>query len=50
MLQRDNVAADGAEGLDAFDITPTPLAAVAPGWLVQYRQGGRFGGVKTVEP
>lgn len=49
MLQRDNVVAAGAEGLDAFGITPTPLATVAPGWLVQYRRHGRFGGVKTVE-
>lgn len=38
MLQRDNVAAEGAPGLDAFGIEPTPLASVAPGWL------GRFGG------
>ncbi|NNM76583.1 complex I NDUFA9 subunit family protein [Sphingomonas sp. ID1715] len=49
MLQQDNVASDGAAGLEAFGITPTPLAAVAPGWLVQYRKQGRFGGVKTVE-
>lgn len=50
MLQRDNVVADGAEGLEAFGIAPTPLSVVAPGWLVQYRQGGRFAGTKTVEP
>lgn len=49
MLQRDNVVAPGAEGLEAFGIAPTPLASVAPGWLVQYRRHGRFGGVKTVE-
>lgn len=49
MLQRDNVAAAGAQGLDAFGITPTPLAAVAPGWLVQYRKHGRFGAVRTAE-
>lgn len=46
MLQKDNVAAADAEGLSAFGITPTPLAAVAPGWLVQYRRHGRFAGVK----
>ncbi len=40
MLQQDNVAA-GA-GLAAFGITPTPLGAVAPHWLVQYRKHGRF--------
>ena len=48
MLQQDNVASAGAEGLEAFGIRPTPLAAVAPGWLVQYRKQGRFGGIKTV--
>ncbi len=42
MLQRDNVAAPGAAGFAAFGIEPTPLAAVAPGWLVQYRRHGRF--------
>lgn len=47
MLQRDTVVAPGAEGFDAFGIKPTPLAAVAPGWLVQYRRHGRFGGVKA---
>ena len=49
MLQQDNVVSDGAEGLDAFGIAGTPLAAVAPSWLVQYRKQGRFGGMKTVE-
>jgi len=43
MLQRDNVAAPDAAGLAALGVTPTPLAAVAPGWLVQYRRHGRFG-------
>lgn len=43
MLQHDNVVAAGAEGLASFGITPTPLAAVAPNWLVQYRRHGRFG-------
>jgi uncharacterized protein YbjT (DUF2867 family) len=43
MLQRDNVVADGAEGLDALGIAPTPLGAVAPGWMVLYRRQGRFG-------
>lgn len=40
MLQQDNVAS--GEGLAAFGITPTPLGAVAPSWLVQYRRHGRF--------
>jgi NADH dehydrogenase len=42
MLQRDNVVADGAEGLRSFGIAPTPLAAVSEGWLTSYRQRGRF--------
>jgi uncharacterized protein YbjT (DUF2867 family) len=46
MLQTDNIVAPGAVGLSAFGITPTPLAAVAQGWLVQYRRHGRFGGSK----
>jgi uncharacterized protein YbjT (DUF2867 family) len=49
MLQQDNVVAAGADGLDAFGVAPTPMSAVAPNWLVQYRPGGRFAGVKTVE-
>jgi NADH dehydrogenase len=43
MLQRDNVVAPGAEGLVALGVTPTPLAAVAPEWLVRFRRQGRFG-------
>jgi uncharacterized protein YbjT (DUF2867 family) len=42
MLQSDNVVASDAMGIDALGITPTPLAAVADGWLVQYRRHGRF--------
>ncbi|RIA44580.1 NADH dehydrogenase [Hephaestia caeni] len=42
MLARDNVVT-GANGLDAVGVVPTPLAAVAPAWLVQYRRSGRFG-------
>jgi uncharacterized protein YbjT (DUF2867 family) len=41
MLKRDNVPADGAPGLEAFGIRPTPLSAVAPGWLSMY-SGSRF--------
>jgi uncharacterized protein YbjT (DUF2867 family) len=41
MLKRDNVPAKGSAGLEAFGITPTPLAAVAPDWLARYG-GGRF--------
>ncbi|UIJ45497.1 complex I NDUFA9 subunit family protein [Sphingomonas cannabina] len=42
MLQRDNVVSVGAEGLGAFGIDPTPLASVAPAWLVRFRRHGRF--------
>lgn len=42
MLRRDNVAAPGAKGLEAFGIGRTPLAAVAEGWLTSYRRHGRF--------
>ncbi len=45
MLQNDNVVADDAKGLPALGIAPTPLDAVAPGWLVQYRKHGRFGAI-----
>jgi uncharacterized protein YbjT (DUF2867 family) len=43
MLQSDNVVA-GTNGLQAMGIAPTPLEAVADGWLVQYRRQGRFAG------
>jgi uncharacterized protein YbjT (DUF2867 family) len=43
MLQSDNVVGKDAEGLATLGIAPTPLDAVAPGWLVQYRKHGRFG-------
>lgn len=42
MLQRDNVVSAKAKGLKAFGIRPTPLAAVAEGWLTSYRRHGRF--------
>jgi uncharacterized protein YbjT (DUF2867 family) len=42
MLQRDNVAAEGAPGFEAFGISPAPLAAVTEGWLTHYRRHGRF--------
>jgi uncharacterized protein YbjT (DUF2867 family) len=42
MLQRDNVVAPGAASLGDLGIVPTSLAAVADGWLVQYRRHGRF--------
>jgi hypothetical protein len=44
MLQRDNVAASGTSGLEAFGIKPTPLAAVAYEWLGRFHRGGKFAG------
>ena len=42
MLQRDNVAGEGAPGLEAFGIAPTPMGSVAQAWLGRYWRGGRF--------
>src|SRR3546814_4377845 len=42
MLQHDNVVSPGAKGLKELGVTPTPLAAVAEGWLTSYRRHGRF--------
>ena len=44
MLQRDNVPAKDAPGLDAFGIQPTPLAAVGYDWLGRFHKGGKFAG------
>jgi NADH dehydrogenase len=44
MLQRDNVASEGATGLEAFGIRPTPLGAVAHEWLGRFHYGGRTAG------
>jgi NADH dehydrogenase len=44
MLQRDNVPAKGAPGLEAFGIEPTPLAAVGHEWLGRFSRAGRFAG------
>lgn len=43
MLGRDNVVGAGAKGFAALGIAPTPLASVAPSWLVRFRRHGRFG-------
>lgn len=42
MLRRDNVVSEGAQGLEAFGLPGTPLAAVSEGWLTSYRRHGRF--------
>jgi NADH dehydrogenase len=45
MLQSDNVLT-GTDGLKALGIAPTPIEAVAEGWLVVYRRHGRFAEAK----
>ncbi|WP_375393263.1 complex I NDUFA9 subunit family protein [uncultured Sphingomonas sp.] len=42
MLQQDNVVGSEAAGLAAFGVPATPMAGVAPAWLVRYRRQGRF--------
>ena len=42
MLRRNNVVADGAPALRDLGVEPTPMGAVTPGYLVQYRRQGRF--------
>ncbi|MEO5866771.1 MAG: NAD-dependent epimerase/dehydratase family protein [Sphingomonas sp.] len=43
MLQHDSVITPGAGTLATLGVTPTPLDAVAPTWLIRYRRHGRFG-------
>lgn len=42
LLKRDNVVGAGADGLEAFDLTPTAVEAVVPQYLWRYRRGGQF--------
>ena len=44
MLASDNVASGDAPGLADLGLDPTPLDAVAPGYLARYRRGGRAAG------
>ena len=48
MLQRDNVPAKGASGLEAFAIEPTPLAAVAYEWLGRFNRVGKFASRQSI--
>lgn len=50
MLQRDNLPAKKAKGLEAFGIEPTALGAVAPEWLLRFRPGGRWGAMISHQP
>lgn len=43
MLQKDNIVSQNVKGLEAFGVSPTPLAAVARGWMEKYTAQGRFG-------
>ncbi|WBO21579.1 complex I NDUFA9 subunit family protein [Sphingomonas abietis] len=43
MLKQDNVVTPGADNLATIGVRPTPIATVAPSWLVRYRRLGRFG-------
>ena len=42
MLGRDSVADPAALGLAELGVAATPMAAVAPDWLVRFRRKGRF--------
>ena len=44
MLQKDNVPSGNLPGIEAFDIKPSPLGAVAYEWLGRFRRGGKFAG------
>ena len=44
MLQRDNVPSGRMQGLEAFGIDATPLAAVGYEWLGRFHRGGKFAG------
>jgi len=45
MLQTPAVVADGSDDLAQLGVTPTALADVVDGWLVQYRRNGRFAAI-----
>ncbi len=40
LLRTDNVVPEGADGLEALGITPTPAAAILPGYMGRHRPGG----------
>jgi len=44
MLQKDNVQSGNLPGLEAFEIEPAPLGAVAYEWLGRFHRGGKFAG------
>ena len=42
LLQSDNVVTDGAAGLTDLGVSPTAINAIAPAYLMRYRDGGQF--------
>ena len=42
LLAKDNVVSTGAQGLSALGITPTPVEAIVPSYLMRYRPKGQF--------
>lgn len=46
-LRRDNVVSDGARGLEALGITPTPMSAILPEYLWGYRPGGQYAAIRA---
>ncbi len=42
MMQKDSVVPGGGTGFEDFGRPPSPLAAIAEGWLTAYRRSGRF--------
>lgn len=42
LLKHNNVVSDGAQTLADFGITPTPMEAIAPTYLVRYRPHGQW--------
>jgi len=42
MLEKDNVVGEGEQGFDALGINPTPVEAVVPSYMWQYRPKGQF--------
>jgi len=49
LLQRDNVVADAALGLDRLGITPARMELILPGYLARYRPAGRRRGAAYEE-
>jgi len=45
-LQRDNVVAPGARGLNDLGIVPTPMALILPSYLWRFRPAGQYALIK----